>query len=527
MADKAFFFKSDHQHDYYSFAKIIADYYLATCDILINPCVLISISRAFKLLGRPMNLLHNFKRPFFLKRVRTVACSFLILWSLSLNSFALSPYSTRELEELEKEFVQLINQADGIERNPLANQYINHLGRKLARFAHIPTPYFFIVKSNEINAFAGPGGYIGINTQLILATSNESELAAVMAHEIAHVRLHHLYQMIQHEKQMRIPMLASMLASVALGIINPTLGSGALMASLSGFAQDNINFTRANEKEADRIGIDMLIKAGFNPKGMASFFKKMQENSRYYYTAHIPAILRTHPLDDDRIAEAENRIDRVTTKPLPETLHYQLFKELIRVSVASNSKQLLDYYQLECHKKTSGVACQFGYVLALLSINQFEQAQTRLESLISHDPDNLFYQIAMAQAETGNHQFNAAVKRLADLQANYPENYAALMAYAQGLLAAGKSEQAASVLLKGSRIFKQDLPLCEALARAQSAAKRKDYAYFTEAQCQLLQGRNRDAMRQLKQAKLLAKNDKYLQARITAMMDEIKFLNEN
>ncbi|WP_162262926.1 M48 family metalloprotease [Legionella jamestowniensis] len=446
---------------------------------------------------------------------------------LSANGYALSPYSTRELEELEKEFIQLINQSDSIERNPLANQYINHLGKKLARFAHIPTPYFFIVKSGEINAFAGPGGYIGINTQLILATKNESELAAVMAHEIAHVRLHHLYQRIQHEKQMRIPMLASMLASIALGVINPTLGSGAMMASLSGFAQDNINFTRANEKEADRIGIDMLIKAGFDPRGMAGFFKKMQESSRYYYTSNIPAILRTHPLDDDRIAEAENRSQRLAPKNHSDALDYRLFKELIRVSVARNSKQLLDYYQVECPKKNSDTACQYGHVLAFLGINQFERAKVHLTPLLNYDSDNLFYQIAMAQAETGNQQFEAALKRLTNLQANYPENYAALMALAQGLLAAGKTEQAASVLLKGSRLFKQDLPLCEALAQAQAASRRKDYAYFTEARCQLLQGRKREAMRQLKQAKLLATKDQYLQARITAMMEEVKFLSED
>src|SRR3990167_350721 len=102
------------------------------------------------------------------------------------------------------------------------------------------TPVFFLVKSNEINAFAGPGGHIGINTALILATENESELAAVMAHELAHVRLHHLYRLIQHEKQMRVPLLASLLAAAALSMINPTLGSGAMMASLTGFAQNNI-----------------------------------------------------------------------------------------------------------------------------------------------------------------------------------------------------------------------------------------------------------------------------------------------
>lgn len=470
-----------------------------------------------------MGLLHRSKRQWFLKK--SLGLLLLILQIFSPNAFSFSPYSTRELEELEKEFVQLINQSDILERNPLATQYINHLGKRLARLAHIPTPYFFIVKSNEINAFAGPGGYIGINTRLILATESESELAAVMAHEIAHVRLHHLYNMIEHQKQMRIPMIASMLASIALGVINPTLGTGAFMASVSGFAQDSINFTRANEKEADRIGIDMLIKSGLDPRAMASFFRKMQENSRYYYTANIPAILRTHPLDEDRIAEAENRSDRIAKKQYPDNLDYQLFKELIRVSVASDNKQLLDYYHYHCTKKNNST-CEYGYALSLLSLNQFQAAETHLSPLLSQDHDNLFYQIAMAQAETGTKQYSSALRRLSALQANYPENYAALMAYAQGLLAAGQAERATSVLLKGSRVFKRDLPLCEELARAQAVSHRKSYAYFTQAQCQLLQGRHRDAVRQLKQAKFLAKNDAYLQARINAMIDEIKFYTE-
>ena len=169
--------------------------------------------------------------------------------------------------------------------------------------------------------------------------------------------------MIEHQKQMRIPMLASMLASLALGVINPTVGTGAMMASMSGFTQDSINFTRSKEKEADRIGIEMLIKSGLNPRGMAGFFKKMQENSRYYYTANIPAILRTHPLDEDSIAEAENRRESLEKKSYPDDLNYHLFKEVIRVSTHSNSKQLLDFYQYECLKKESGLACHYGQVL--------------------------------------------------------------------------------------------------------------------------------------------------------------------
>ncbi|QMT59885.1 MULTISPECIES: M48 family metalloprotease [unclassified Legionella] len=437
-------------------------------------------------------------------------------------SFAegLSPYSTSELEQLEKEFVQQINQSESVERNPLASQYINRIGKSLAHAGHIKTPDFFIVKSNEINAFAGPGGHIGINSQLILTTSTESELAGVMAHEIAHVRLHHLYRMIEHQKQMRVPMLASILASAALGVINPTVGMAGMMGALTGFSQDNINFTRSKEKEADRIGIDMLTKAGYNPQGMAAFFKKMQENSRYYYTANVPAILRTHPLDGDRVAEAENRIAQSSHKHHVDSPEYPLVKELIRTSVAQDPKTLFDYYEHQCNKKTPAYACQYGHALTLINNNNYAKAATVLTPLLTEN-NNLYFQIAMAQAETGMSQHKAALSRLEEIQKNYPDNYAALMAYAQGLLAANQNEKATSILLKGSRKYKHDLPLCRELARAQAQSHQKDYAYFTQAQCLLLEGQKRAAVAQLKVAQSLAKKDPYLSARISAKIDEI------
>lgn len=464
-------------------------------------------------------------------RLSTLYSKFILLILIALCSITqsifageLTPYSNKELEQLEKEFIQLINRSDSVERDPLASQFINHIGEKLAFAGRVKTPYFFIVKSKEINAFAGPGGYIGINTQLILTTNNESELAAVMAHEIAHVRLHHLYSMLDHQKQMRIPMVASVLAAAALSAINPTVGMGAMMASLSGFSQDNINFTRSKEKEADRIGIDMLIKAGFNPKAMATFFQKMQENMRYYYTANIPAILRTHPLDEERIAEAENRISRIPHKKYTDSLDYFLFKELIRVDVASDNKTLLDYYAHQCQKKTNHSACEYGYALALLNNNNYQSAISHLMPLIEQHKDNLYFQIAHAQAEIGLSQYQPALNRLSELHNNFPDNYAVLMGYAQGLLAANQTEKATSILLKGSRQYKNDLPLCRELARAQAKANHKGFAYFTQAQCLLLEGQARAAVAQLKVAKSLTKNDPYLTARIDAKIDEIKVM---
>jgi predicted Zn-dependent protease len=464
--------------------------------------------------------MNHFKHPIF-KHHYSIFCLIVTLLTVTtLRVWASTPYSTSELDELEKQFIQQINHSDSIERNPLASQYINHLGDQLARPTGIKS-YFFIVKSGDINAFAGPGGYIGINTQLILASSTESELAAVMAHELAHVRLHHLYYMSEHEKQMKIPMLASLLVSAALGVLNPTLGSSAMMASLTGFAQNTINFTRAREKEADRIGIDILSRSGFDPRAMASFFKKMQQTTRYYDTGHLPAILLTHPLDEDRIAEAENRSTPLTTKFFASNLNYLLFKELIRTSVVYDNKKLLDYYHYQCKKQYQDIACQYGYALALLKLHRYKDARHQLHTLLNLDNTNLFLQLAMTDAEIGTKDLPHAKKRLDNLQVNYPDNYAVLMAKADGLLATGNTNSAINLLLKGSRIFKDDLVLCEKLAHAQAQAHHKRYAYFTNAKCQLLQGRHREAIRQLKLVKKLAKNDTYLLARAKAMITEI------
>lgn len=437
----------------------------------------------------------------------------------------LSPYSTKELDQLEKEFIQLINQSDSVERDPLANQYINDLGKKLARYSPTKTPHFFIVKSKEINAFAGPGGHIGINTQLILTTANESELAAVMAHEIAHVRLHHLYGMIEHQKQMQIPMLASLLASAALGMINPSMGMGAMMASMGGFSQDSINYTRSKEKEADRIGIDMLIKSGLDPKGMPGFFRKMQQNMRYYYSANLPAILRTHPLDEDRIAEAENRMTHLKKQPYPDSVEYGMFKELIRTSITQDSAQLLEFYDKQCIKQNSQLACQYGRALTKIKNRSYKEAYDLLNSALATSPAHLFLQSALAETELGLGQHEAALKRLETLHNAHPEHYAILLAYTNGLLQARKTDKAIALLLKGSRLYKTDLTLCRSLARAQAQAGKKGYAYFTQSQCLMIEGQKRAAMAELKVAKNLAKGDAYLLARIDAKMEEIRFLS--
>ncbi len=227
-------------------------------------------------------------------------------------------------------------------------------------------------------------------------------------------------------------------------------------------------------------------------------------------------------MDEDRIAEAENRCPVTQTRPYDRNPDYYLFKELIRTNVVQNTKGLLDEYKLLSKQHPESITYQYGLALALHHHNQQKQALATLKPLVEAYPDNLYFQLGMADIEVAAGKIPDAVERLQQLQNNNPENYAIALGYAEALLAAKQSKAAVYVLLKASRLFKYDLPLCQKLARAYAANQQKDYAYFTEAQCHLLQGEERAAMHQLKLALSLIKKDKFLRARINAKIVDIK-----
>jgi predicted Zn-dependent protease len=453
-------------------------------------------------------------------RMRTLI--FILHLLVTYTAFAYDPYSNSELDTVEKQFVAEINRSPQIVRAALATEYVNQLGRRLTDSIHMPAATFFIVNSSEINAFAGPGGYIGIHTRLILETRNEDELAAVMAHELAHVKLHHLYDMIEHEKLMRYPTMVSMLAAIALGAINPALGTGAMAATLTGAAQQSINYTREHEKQADRIGMQMLIKAGFNPLAMSGFFKKMQQETRYAATDHIPAILRTHPLDQERIAEAEDRLPKNTPKTFSDSLDYDLFKSLIRNTAVNQPKILLDYYPMQPNPQAP--MNQYGLALALIETNRFQQALTHLYPLLKQTPQQPFYINAIAQAQMGANESQQAIDSLNSFHTLNPKHYATSIALAQAYIDANQFQKAVSLLTKMFRHMPRDLTVCTKLAEAEAKNHRQAYAYFTQAQCEHLRGEDRLAIRRLKMAKALVKGDGYLKARIEAKLEEIGFL---
>ena len=245
---------------------------------------------------------------------------------------------SREAQLARGVILQLRN-AGAIIDDPQLTEYIGLLGSQLASHANDGDFDFdfFVIDEDVINAFAMPGGVVGVNAGLILASDNENELAGVLAHEVSHVTQRHIARMLYDTQRQSILTMASMLAAILIGATSDNVSAGAasglLTAGQAAAMQRQINFTRQNEYEADRIGMDVLARAGFDPNGMATFFEKLSKRSSLP-SQYVPEMLQTHPVSTGRIAEARSRARQLSGVVREDSLAYKLAKARLRVLMA-------------------------------------------------------------------------------------------------------------------------------------------------------------------------------------------------
>lgn len=291
-------------------------------------------------------------------------------------------------------FHLMANQALPIIHDPVLNLYIDKLGQNLVSHADsVRMPFnFFLIEDNEINAAAFLGGNVKIHTGLFLYANNESELAGVLAHEIAHITQRHLARMLEQQSFSNPATMAAMAGSILLALVSPAAGIAALTSTMALSMQSQINYTRQNEYEADRIGIKTLSNAGYDPYGMANFFGKLAE--KYKYASMPPQMLSTHPLPETRLAEARLRAAQLKTHNVPMSLAYQLSKA--RITVRFNSimpDAAIGYYKnkLQNYKYVSRQATKYGLALAYFQNKNYQKAEEITLALLKKSPRNLFY----------------------------------------------------------------------------------------------------------------------------------------
>ncbi len=358
---------------------------------------------------------------------------------------------TLKEEELTGEAVlRNIRRAGGLIEDPILVDYINRLGHKLvaASIDKKTSFYFFIINDPSINAFALPGGYIGVHYGLFLAMRNESELAAVLAHEIAHVTQRHHVRSYEANKYSNTQILAAVIAAIILGGSNPEVGEAAIATAIAGTTQTQINFTRSNELESDRVGISLLADAGFNPQSMAETFQILADSARLF-GPQIPEFLLTHPVSSTRLADARNRAGDVQQikRHAPE-LQYHLARSKLRVLTSSNLNDTLKAFQqnLKTGSYLNRKAEMYGYALVLIEKENFTKATQIVDLLYKSNPNSIAFKLLQAQLKFKSGKTELALAQLQKALEVYPLNPMLTEYYVELLLEAKQAKRAKEIL---------------------------------------------------------------------------------
>ena len=474
-------------------------------------------------------------------KVTTPTCAGLRLMPL-LFALALSlPSAADDLPELGDKSQALLSyqQEAGIAEDALrymreqddwlgdmeVNEYLTSVVAKLANGSPEVHQRFHVYALNEpsVNAFAIPGGMLCVHTELILTTANESELASVLGHEMAHVTQHHLARMLAKQQSTMWPTMAAM----AMAILAAHAGSDVPMATLSAAsaynAQSQLTFQRDNEREADRVGIHYLEQSGFDPHAMPTFFANLQQHERFV-ESNAPVYLRTHPVTPERIADAQGRVANLPYRQYPDSLDYLLVKEKVRVLTRPLEVLRKEYTQrMAGNSGQAALVARYGQARLLLREADTAQAYAialPLENSLPHPMvSELIAEILMAQGKP-----EAALQYLQEARSRYPNRTALVEEEIEAALGANQPQTALTATEDGLTLQPDDPEWYEWRARAFDKLDRQSDSHAALAEYYWRLGATGDAMRQLRIAQTIAKlspeQQLALKARITEMQKD-------
>lgn len=434
---------------------------------------------------------------------------------------------TRDEEyQIGRMIVRGLRDSDQILEDPEVTEYIQSLGHRLSSLAHDGGQRFtfFMVKDRSINAFALPGGFIGVNAGLFLETKNESELAGVVAHEIAHVTQRHIARSLAAQSRTSLVSTAAMLAAILLGAAAGG-GDGAMAgvaAAQSLAIQQQISFTRSNESEADRVGIGILANAGLDPEGMPAFFETMSRRSGGS-DLDMPEMLRTHPVTSTRIAETKERAALLKVNPVPDSISYALTRERLRVLTTPAGRSPREYYAAIVKNEPDATAAQvYGQGLALMMSGDAKQAIPIFERLRNADPTVVQYHTALGQAQLLADRGKDSLNTLQRARELFPRNVAVTVRYAESLMRLGDAKRAHEILLDLFNVVPPTPEQARLTALAANAAGDVADSYYYMSEYHVLSGDLPLAINQLQLALAVPKLTNVQRERFKARLEEIQ-----
>ncbi|MGL4192641.1 MAG: beta-barrel assembly-enhancing protease [Vibrio sp.] len=426
-------------------------------------------------------------------------------------------------------YMRMLRNSQPVINDPLLNQYIDNLGHRLVANANdVKTPFtFFMIRDRNINAFAFFGGYVALHSGLFLHAQSESELASVMAHEIAHVTQRHLARSMEEQARRSPATIAALAGSLLLAIAAPEVGIAAINATMAGSIQGQINYTRNNEKEADRFGIATLAKAGFDANAMPQFFGRLADE--YRYASKPPPMLLTHLLPEDRITDSRERARQYPPLRWTPDLDYQLARARIIARYAGiDADAALDWFARNEKKINPNLqpAIQYGKALVYLDLKQFDQAEPLLSQLVSQQPDNPFYLDAISDLYLDTQQATKAQSRLETALKQTPNNPVLTINYANVLLKQDKFADAIRILQRYSHDHPNDLNGWQLLSEANNRLGNSAEELAARAEIMALQANWNKAIQFYTQASQLVELGSLAQARYDARIDQLMVQRE-
>ena len=413
---------------------------------------------------------------------------------------------------------------NGLLEDPEVSEYINGIGQRLASQSAMGGGnfHYFVVKDTSINAFAVTGGYVFINAGLILATSTESELAGVMAHETAHITQHHIARMLADQSKQSLATAAMMIGAILLGAVGGGQAAEGALAATQGMAvQHQINFTRDNEWEADRVGIGYLAGAGFDPYGMGSMFETMSRHQGLAAT-YIPAMLIDHPMDSDRVAEQRARAAQFPPVHFHDSQSYELIRERVRVLTATGDTDLAAQYAARIAHGGDNLGNRYGEALALMNSERADEAVKILTPLVQQHEGLTLLHAALGQAQQKAGHTKEALATFQRADELFPRNVPVTVRYAEALMAAGRAGDAHNMLLD---LFNNVPPTPDQIrltALAASAAGDAGDAYFYMGEYEIANGDLMLAVQQLQLALASPHLTQIQHQRYQARLDELR-----
>jgi len=417
--------------------------------------------------------------------------------------------------------------------DPDATEYLNRLGYELvaaSQARHVDFE-FFVLRDSMINAFALPGGFIGVHTATILYAQSESELASVMAHEIGHVQQRHIARMIAKQRDSMLIAVGSILLALLASRAGGQASEAALAVGQASALQRQLSFSRDNEREADRVGFQILVDAGFDARAMAAFFTRMQQGTRIYESI-APAYLRTHPLTVERIADIQDRLKTLRIHQRADSLDFDLVRARLRLLQDQSEQGARDaqtYFadQLEHHTAADEAAAYYGLGLAQLKLKQpraaLDSALNARRGVRQPSPmiDKLVNEASFVAARDDSER-EAAARLARDSAARFPLSRLTSIEYTQLLQRLGHQKAAVDYLRGQLALTRSDPYYFELLATSYAALQQKTLQHQATAEMYLLRGTPSAAVEQLKLARSAADADFYTMSEVDARLRQIR-----